>query len=408
MMPTIPVDTVIIGGGPAGLWTLHELVRRGRDAILLESDRLGSGQTIASQGIIHGGLKYTLNGLMTGAAQAIRDMPERWRDALVGKAQPDLSATRLRSQHCHLWRTASLSSRLGMVGAKAGLRVKPRKITGRDVPEALSHVASDVYRLDEQVIDPASFLAALSGPLLDRIVRVDPAGFEFVRDAKGLIEKIEWPGRATFAPRQVVLTAGLGNANLRELAGLGDAMMQRRAVHMILARGERLPDLNGHCVDGNKTRVTITTDRDSAGRTVWQIGGQVSEDGTEMSPEQLIPHAIAEVGECLSYPEYLSETQWSTYRLDKAEVMTAQRTRPDDAFTHRQGNVITAWPTKLALVPRLADRVAELIDEQVPVETNAAAALSGFDRPTVALPPWETERNWTAPQNTMSTATGGL
>ena len=55
-------DVVIFGGGVAGLWLLDELVRRGRDALLLESSRLGTGQSIAAQGIIHGGLKYSLAG----------------------------------------------------------------------------------------------------------------------------------------------------------------------------------------------------------------------------------------------------------------------------------------------------------------------------------------------------------
>ncbi|MDF1622160.1 MAG: FAD-dependent oxidoreductase, partial [Pseudohongiella nitratireducens] len=54
----------IVGGGIAGLWLLNRLCLAGYDAILLDKGGLGSGQTLASQGIIHGGLKYALNGIL--------------------------------------------------------------------------------------------------------------------------------------------------------------------------------------------------------------------------------------------------------------------------------------------------------------------------------------------------------
>ena len=55
-------DIVVFGGGIAGLWLLNRLRDEGNDAILLEADGLGAAQTLASQGIIHGGLKYALGG----------------------------------------------------------------------------------------------------------------------------------------------------------------------------------------------------------------------------------------------------------------------------------------------------------------------------------------------------------
>jgi len=52
-------DVAIIGGGIAGLWLLNRLMNSGYNAILFESKALGSDQTVASQGMIHGGIKYT-------------------------------------------------------------------------------------------------------------------------------------------------------------------------------------------------------------------------------------------------------------------------------------------------------------------------------------------------------------
>ncbi len=91
------VDVLIFGGGAAGLWLLDELARRGDRVLLLEAARLGAGQTIASQGIIHGGLKYTLQGALTPSAVQIREMPGLWRDCLAGRRLPDLRNVRLRA-----------------------------------------------------------------------------------------------------------------------------------------------------------------------------------------------------------------------------------------------------------------------------------------------------------------------
>ena len=68
-------DIVVFGGGVAGLWLLNRLRSEGYGAILFESDSLGCGQTVASQGIIHGGLKYALKGSLKGSANVLANMP---------------------------------------------------------------------------------------------------------------------------------------------------------------------------------------------------------------------------------------------------------------------------------------------------------------------------------------------
>ena len=59
----ISSDVVIIGAGIAGLWLHNRLNQMGFHAILLENDTIGNAQTLSSQGIIHGGAKYALNGI---------------------------------------------------------------------------------------------------------------------------------------------------------------------------------------------------------------------------------------------------------------------------------------------------------------------------------------------------------
>ncbi len=402
----IAVDAVIFGGGVSGLWTLDVLHRAGYRCVLLESAALGAGQTVGSQGIIHGGLKYTLAGALTRSAEAIRDMPGVWRDALAGKpGQPDASATTMRSEFCHLWRTGSLGSRLGMVGARVGLRVKPQRLPRERWPAVLRGVGG-VFQLDEQVVSPPSFVESLAALHPDALVRYDAESLRVNRDESGTVDALSCASGSTrlrFRPAAVVLTAGLGNATLRELAGIQEPRMQRRGVHMILLReadpgNGAVADLNGHCVDGNKTRVTVTSDVDTHGRRVWQVGGQVSEDGTDMPSEDLLRHALREVKASLGDAPQLGTdaVQWATYRLDKAEVTTAGGLRPDDAFVEQHGNVVTCWPTKLALAPRLAERVLALMPKPGAESDGVPPPdLVSCERPVVASPPWETCDRWT-------------
>jgi glycerol-3-phosphate dehydrogenase len=389
------LDVVIFGGGGAGLWLLDVLVTRGYRAVLLEADRLGQGQTACAQGIIHGGLKYTLDGVLSKSAAAIRDMPVIWRDCLAGRRTPSLAATRIRAEHCYLWRTASLRSRLGMIGARIGLRVAPRTVAAADRPPVLAGCPGTVARIAEQVIDPISFLADLARRHRERTLKIDAQrGLKLSVGEPGHVSVIELVDPAggpdrRLEPRTVVFTAGASNAALCNAAGVPDiGRQQRRPLHMLMMRGG-MPPLNGHCVDGAGTRATITSDTDTAGRTVWQVGGEVAETGVEMDEPRFIGYAAGEIRAVL--PELdLTGVQWSSYRIDRAEAASAGR-RPDDVSVTAAGNVLAAWPTKLALAPRLADRIVGMLPSP---EAPPEAALGDWPRPEVAPAPWETQQQW--------------
>jgi len=458
----VRVDALIFGGGVAGLWLLDELRRRGVSALLLETGSLGQGQTVASQGILHGGLKYTLQGLLTQSAAHIREMPALWRDCLAGRREPDLSETTVRSPCCYLWRTDGVASTLGMIGARFGLRVAPRTIDRDDRPAVLAGCPGAVARLDEQVISPAGLIANLARRNRDRILRI-AGDATFGLAAPGQVEAVAVRNPATgvsleIQPEIVVFTAGSGNAGLRERAGLSSDAMQLRPLHMVLARGD-LPDLNGHCVDGRKTRVTITSaeggrrkaeggrqrsevgdrrseistthhspltthhtqlstsevgDRRSEISTtlhspltthhtrlstldsqlvrIWQIGGQVSEDGVRMAPAELIEHTRAELQAVLPGVD-LSGAEWATYRVNRAEGTTRSGRKPETIQVRREGNVVTAWPTKLVLAPKLAEVIADGIAPQSRADRDLID-LPDWPRPAVALPPWEQAAEW--------------
>jgi glycine/D-amino acid oxidase-like deaminating enzyme len=393
------LDAVIFGGGAAGLWLLDRLSRQGCHVLLLEAGALGSGQTIASQGIIHGGLKYTLQGLLTPSAKSIRGMPAIWRDALLGRVTPNLTYTRIRSECCYLWQTDSLSSRAGMIGARIGLQVKPELLSAEERPDALQGVPGTVARLPEQVLCPRSFLSDLATQYRDRILQVAvDERLVFQLSSPGEIDAIKLTDpvhgtQTTLRPRQVVFLAGAGNAALRQRALLDSAVMQRRPLQMVLVRGA-LPRLNGHCVDGAKTRVTITSDTDAEGRMVWQVGGQIAEDGVKLTAADLVVRAHTELQAVLPGVDF-SGCEWSTYVVDRAEGITSQGTRPETFQVLCAGNITTGWPTKLVLAPLLAEEIAGRISAAASSQVFETSHWAKWTRPPVATLPWdEADRPW--------------
>ena len=405
------LDAVIFGGGAAGLWLLDELVRRGRGCLLLEADRLGAGQTVASQGIIHGGLKYSLAGPAAAAsARPLRTMPELWRDCLAGRRQPDLRGVRFRGEACYLWRSRSLAGRLGLLAARLGLDVTPTRLDPLERPAILADCSGPVARLDEPVIDPVGMLDLFARRHRDRLLLIDRNRVEFDTSGPGHVRTIRLGhpfdrlpgGDLLLEPRRVIFTAGAGNDSLRRLAALDHLAMQRRPLHMVLVRGD-LPPLCGHQVDGARTRVTITADVDAAGRTVWQLGGQIAEAGVERDERSLLRHAAAELAEILPGLDQAG-LEWATHRVDRAEASTGRGRRPHAETVLAEGNTLTAWPTKLALVPVLADRLVEAIEQAgPPIADPAIPGPAAWPRPSVASPPWETRAEW----HVLQPAAGG-
>ena len=160
---SLSCDCVVIGGGIAGVWLLARLRQAGYHALLVEANQLGSGQTLYSQGIIHGGVKYSLSGSLSGATRAISAMPERWRRCLSGQGELDLRAVRVLSEQQYLITSDSLGSRLSGFFASQALQSQIQSVAVGDYPAALQNPAFQgrVYRLHEPVLQIDSVLAAL-------------------------------------------------------------------------------------------------------------------------------------------------------------------------------------------------------------------------------------------------------
>jgi len=396
--PVTPVDVAIFGGGVAGLWLLARLRQLGYQAVLFEAQALGAGQTRYAQGIIHGGTKYALTGKLTGSSEAIAEMPGRWRACLDGEGELDLRQVKRLASNQYMWSTESLTSRMAGFFASKLMRSRTRAVEGDERPQVFRDAAfkGHVYRLEEPVLDTASVVHALAEPLHEAIYRFDADARLSRGDDGWQLTLHDSNNTLSFSAKRLVLAAGKGNAALLQQCGLEAPVMQLRPLQMVMVRGGSTPlpgELYAHCLGASANpRITITTHYDSAGDTVWYLGGQIAEEGVGRNEGEQIAAAQKELGELFPWLD-LSEAQWGILPIDRAEPQMPGGARPDDVFADERDGVITAWPTKLALAPRLAERIIDRI-QQGGVQPGAQQALPEWSHPGYAPLPWQEEERW--------------
>jgi glycine/D-amino acid oxidase-like deaminating enzyme len=378
------VDVAIVGGGIAGLWLANLLQARGYGTVLLEAGDLGGQQTLASQGLIHGGLKYALSGNLTGASEAIAAMPARWRRCLEGGGELDLTRVAPLSNRYYLFAADSALGKLTTFFASRALRGRVCRVDHADYPAALAHPGfrGVVYALNDFVLDTRELLDTLHAATAATVYQhhVDPAALTATTD--GVLMDI---GSQRLLARRLLVTAGAGTQTLLDGLGIEAPRMQLRPLHQVVARHHYPHPLFAHCLTGIRRpepRLTITSHQDR-GSWLWYLGGQIASDGVEMSAGQLMDHARAELTACLPWIDW-SAAELSTLRVDRAEPAQGGGRRPDQAFAESRGHCIVAWPTKLSLVPDLGDRVLALL----PPPRHRRPPDLDLPGARVGLPPW--------------------
>ncbi len=390
-------DVVIVGGGIAGLWLLNRLRQLGYSAVLLEAKALGGGQTHLSQGIIHGGMKYALQGSTTDASQAISDMPKVWADCLQGKGVIDLSHVPVLSKHQYLWSTASLTSKLA--GFFSGLLLKGNvtALTREQFPEIFqdSQFKGQVYSLEEMVIDVNALVRELVKPHQDAIYKIDALTEEQLHfDEHGCLQAIDIhvsplePIR--IEAQRFIFTAGSGNELLFNRLHRDELKMQRRPLHMVVAKTDFHYPLYAHCLGlGATPRITITTHRAHDGKSIWYLGGQIAEEGIKRTSEEQTALARKELAELFPWLDF-STAQFASFFVDRAEAQQPDGKRPDTCSLAEVANMIVAWPTKLAFAPKLADQiVAKLQHANMQPHLTDVRELRAWPIPCFAKPIWD-------------------
>lgn len=384
---------VLVGAGIAGLWALRRLLAQGHDAILLESGTIGGGQTLAAQGILHGGVKYGLDGSSRGIAEMLRGQPPVWLDSMAGRGEVDLTSAKVTSPVQHMWAADSWLARVGAtVGARA-MQGEVRKLDKPDWPAALrdgGHKGS-VYELAETVVDTKTVVQALCQGAEDRILRADilkvEPGDETTRPA--LILSSAEAGELRLTADVLLFTAACGNEMAAEALGIGKSATQRRPLRMIMARG-KLPPLWGHCVTVSpKPVVTVTTHAAADGQNVWYLGGGVAEGGTEGQPEASLTKARETMREVFPRLDWTG-VAWATHDIDRAEPAAGAKL-PEGPAIMTRGRAAIAWPAKMVYAPELARRICEFA--AVHAAAGALQSPPPLPRAETGLFPWELAQN---------------
>jgi len=390
----VSVDVLIIGGGIAGLWTLARLQQAGYKTVLLESKTLGAGQTRYAQGIIHGGTKYALTGKLTASSEAVADMPSRWRACHAGEGELDLSQSELLSDAHYLWSTTSLSSRISGFFASKVMRARSTELAKKSLPAIFQHkdFKGQFYRLDEPVFNTLSVIHALAAPRLSSILCIKQSSVKHQDD--GLAVESSDDQNYFFNYKKIILMAGEGNEDLLARFDRDQPQMQRRPLKMVVMRSDNLNDMiYAHCLGASvNPRITITSHRDGQGNIVWYMGGQLAEEGVTKSDDELILAAKAELDDLIPWLE-LKDAEWGVLEINRAEIKKSGTTRPDSFSIEGNKKLITAWPTKMALSPALADALLEILgEEEIGRETDLS--LPAWQSPAYADFPWNEKSCW--------------
>lgn len=377
------VDIVIFGGGIAGLWSLAHLTKRGYNVLLLESRAIGGGQSVASQGILHSGLKYAFAGHISSLAKSISEMPDLWREALKGKGPVNLSGAKVNA------RTQFLLVPPGLLGGLIGL-VTRRALGGqvRDMAKEvwpqnirLSGFKGNVIFMDEPVVDVPSVVRTLAEPLQDRIRLIDTPD-----DPMGFL------ARHGIEAKHIIFTAAGSNAALATQNNHNKGL-ETQARPLLMGMLKPAPfEMYAHLVGpSDKPVATITTHKNEAGEIIWYLGGLVAERKKESNPKDVYI-AAHEAFEKYFPNLKFKDVQWASFGIDRFEGQSKKDGwLPDAPTIHSIGNVHYCWPTKLVFAPMLADRLSSRITDA----PGGGEAIDWSFLPAVpyANPPWE-ESEW--------------
>ncbi len=369
-------DIIIIGGGIAGLFIANRLQRAGYNFILIEKDQLGDGQTLASQGMIHGGQKYALQGKQTQHSQSSAAMPARWDACLSGTGDVDLTDVQCLSQSQLMFPAGGQLSPLSVFAAAWAVRGHVQRL--EKIPEALMQ-RHPVYDMDEKVMETKSLITALANNIKDHIFRGEVQ--ELLPDGQ-----IAVSGLALRA-QMIIFTAGTGNEDAIKLLKVKEQHTQRRPLRQIMVRTMN-DALYGHgIISSPKPRVTITSHPVGDNEYVWYLGGNIAEKSVHMTEDQALLFARDEMKDIFPHIDW-DEKEWASWLVDRAEPFNTTGNLPPGPSIQQRGKTLTAWPTKMTFVPQLADLILERL-EQSDIKPHYHGTAPALPKASIGLYPWE-------------------
>jgi glycine/D-amino acid oxidase-like deaminating enzyme len=382
---TVTFDVIIVGSGIAGLWLAARLKREGYNLIVLEQDKLGGLQTLASQGMIHGGQKYNIGGASTDHGAAIALMPARWNECFCGRGELDLSSVRFLSETQVMWPAGSMVSSMTVFAAAKLVNTGTRKLKPEDFPAVLAEMREGrkfkgiVYELPEKVLDVKSLVQSLARESGDTIFT-------------GKVQEIFLDGRIrvseTLMQAQVIIfAAGTGNELPFEELGI-QKMTQRRPLRQIMVK-PLAHAIYGHGIaDQPKPRVTITSHPLAGGEYVWYLGGDIAEKGVRMNHGEALQFAFKEMKTMFPLIDWNTK-EWASWEGDRAEPFDQKNRLPAGPYVYERDALLVAWPAKLTFAPLLADNVLELLRSKG-IKPQNTTGVPPLPRAEIGDYPWET------------------
>lgn len=378
-------DIVIFGAGIAGLWTFNRLKRAGYDVLLLESTAIGCGQTIASQGIIHSGLKYAFAGQINALAKSISAMPDLWRDALAGNGPVDLSAAKVSTSSQHLLIPSGFMGGLVKLVTKKALGGNVHEMARNDWPQEIrdSGFKGSVIYMDEPVLNVPSVLEALAAPYRDCIRLIDTPD-----DTIGFLE------RHDISPRKIIYTGAASNHLAAQRNG-DDKGLKTQARPLLMGMVKNTPfPLYAHCVGkSDKPVATITTHETVDGSLVWYIGGSVAEREKTAAAEDVYAAIRDMMGKYMPHID-IDKFEWAVLPIDRIEGKSdTQQHLPDTPTIHNSGDRLYCWPTKLTFAPMLSDMIVKELNASGIKPSGTVSDFSALAPCPLTVTPWD-DASW--------------
>ena len=317
--------------------------------MVCDGNAVGGRQTIASQGIVHGGGKYALDGRDTPLSRALADMPGRWRACLRGDGEVDLRGVRVLSQRVTVYRPDGT----------------------RD-------------ELDDLVIDVPALVRRLAEPVANRLLPGSVPADSIARSAEG-VDRVEC-GEYTIRADTYVFAAGIGNESLASRVGFG-ITMRRRPLRQLVVRLPQPVAVFAHCASGDAgdgPEMTVT----SHGKALY-VGGGVADDDVGLDEHiRVVRGLLAKYFPALDLDGATFADVSAVRAEPAADSPDADILETADPFVARRGNCLLCWPIKMSLAPRLGDLVLAQWHRREPLADGWPGQPGA--RPAFAQPPYST------------------
>ncbi len=381
-------DIVIFGAGIAGLWAFHRLKLMGYDVVLFEVSSIGGGQTIASQGIIHSGLKFSIAGKINNLAKSISAMPEHWRAALNGSGEIDLSATTINATSQQMLIPKGFMGNLTNIITRKALGDSVQKLPREQWSNELKNSGfnGSIVNMGELVLDVPSLIRALADPYKDSIRKIT---------REQAAEPFKFLSDNNITAKRIIFTSAGSNEKIATNNNHDKGLKtQKRPLMQGIIKNAPFP-LYAHLIGKtDKPVASITTHKMSDGTLVWYLGGGVAERSTNSNPEEVYSAAKKAFKSYLPNID-LSNVEWSVLPINRVEGKSnTDSWMPDTPTIHHADNVLYCWATKLTFAPMLSDMILKDLEKADITPSNKISDFSFLPEVEYAKTPWD-KAKWT-------------